>query len=204
MKKRMKPVCAVILVFMVSFSFALGVCAASITMTRYSQNKSKWCWAACALMLARSQGADYMTQTDIVTYVKGSDVNEMGTIIETEQAVRYVADNSFSTIKGTSTDGDSVVITSTALKNKIDAEYPVIMGVKYASNTSTGGHMVVAYGYYNSNNKLYIMYHDPANDIDGNDAYSGTIIYEYLTSTDGDYMASMEDNVILRSYLSVS
>lgn len=202
MDKRIKTICAIILVFAISFSFAIGVSAASITMTRYSQSKGNWCWAACALMLARSQGAAYMTQNDIVTYVKGSPVNEMGTIIETEQAVRYIANNSFSTIKGTSTDGNSVVITSMALKNKIDAGYPVIMGVKYANNTSAGGHMVVAYGYYTLSGKLYIMYHDPADDINGNDT-SGTVIYENLTSSSGNYMESMEDDVVLRSYLSV-
>ena len=90
MKKRIKSACAIFLVFAISFSFAIGISAATITMTRYSQYKSNWCWAACALMLARSQGAAFMTKNDIVTYVKGSTDNEMGTIVETEQAVRYI------------------------------------------------------------------------------------------------------------------
>lgn len=200
----MKPVCAAILVFMVSFSFALGVCAASITMERHSQNKSKWCWAACALMLARSQGADFMTQSDIVTYVKGSAVNEMGTVVETEQAVRYIANNSFSTIKGTDHDtpDDDIVITNSAIKNKINAGYPIIFGVQLVSNNTNGGHMVLGYDYFNIAGGLFVDYHDPSDTDNGNDT-SGYFSYNAITSSEGTFMYSQGTEVYLTAYISV-
>lgn len=66
--------------------------AASYTMniTKYAQERTKWCWAACAKMIGAYYGRIF-SQSSICTHVKGSVVNQTATIGEVTSAIRYTS-----------------------------------------------------------------------------------------------------------------
>ena len=49
--------------------------ANAVYLYRYQQEKTQWCWAASAQMIGHTLGRQ-VTQTDIVTQVKGMDIND--------------------------------------------------------------------------------------------------------------------------------
>lgn len=49
--------------------------ANAVYVYRYQQEKTQWCWAASAQMIGHTLGRQ-VTQTDIVTQVKGMDIND--------------------------------------------------------------------------------------------------------------------------------
>ncbi|MCD7785582.1 MAG: hypothetical protein LUH18_08440, partial [Oscillospiraceae bacterium] len=66
--------------------------SASLDVTHYMQEKTNWCWAACIQMCADYLGY-YKTQTQIVTYVKGSDVDEGGGDEEYYKGMKYATND---------------------------------------------------------------------------------------------------------------
>ena len=108
------------------------------------QNKDNWCWAASSLMAARTYVNTGVTQTDIVKHVKGSAINEGGTVWERLEAVYYAT--------GGAVEFDWVPpLSEAAMVASIDAGDPVMLcrgwypegypGYRY------GGHSTVLYGY---------------------------------------------------------
>lgn len=121
-------------------------------LRRYEQEKTNWCWVACAQMLAKNQVATTVTQTEAVIHVKGSDVNEPAeSIYEIEDAVKFISNNAFSTIKG------EVVLQENALKEKMAAGYPVIAGMAVVFGTSGTGHAFVIDRYDDSNRNVRLV-----------------------------------------------
>lgn len=49
--------------------------ANAVYVYRYQQEQTHWCWAASAQMIGHTLGRQ-VTQTDIVTQVKGMDIND--------------------------------------------------------------------------------------------------------------------------------
>jgi len=80
-------------VFSSYFAFATAVFAYpavfSLGVKKCSQQKPKWCWAASARSIGLYKGYDF-SQTNIVTKVKGSDVNEGASDSEVVAAILYV------------------------------------------------------------------------------------------------------------------
>ena len=62
--------------------------ANAVYVYRYQQEKTQWCWAASAQMIGHTLGRQ-VTQTDIVTQVKGMDINDGATDTEMKNAVTY-------------------------------------------------------------------------------------------------------------------
>lgn len=61
-----------------------------LSVTKYAQEKSNWCWAACAKMLGKYYTGVAMSQSDIVTYVQGSSSgNNLATGNDTKKALTY-------------------------------------------------------------------------------------------------------------------
>jgi hypothetical protein len=57
-----------------------------LSVPAIKQEQSNWCWAAVTEMIADFLGAN-ATQTDIVKYVKGSVVNETGTVYDMQKGL---------------------------------------------------------------------------------------------------------------------
>ena len=55
------------------------------------QRKSQWCWAASSLMIAKTSTLTFATQTGIVVEIKGSNVDEGGTISEVVRAIKFAS-----------------------------------------------------------------------------------------------------------------
>ena len=88
------------------FLFVVGSCflSAGITASSYTtyslnypnvaQQQTQWCWAACSLMSGKYvYPSSTKTQSQIVQYIKGSVVNQPGSLTETASAARFVTNN---------------------------------------------------------------------------------------------------------------
>lgn len=118
------------------------VYAGTLSMTRYAQEKSKWCWVAAAQMIGNYKG-NYKTQSAICKEVKGSIVNEGGTDVEVASAIGYT------TGKNVAING---VLPITEIMSEIDNRDPV--AIKMIWNTG-GAHAIVVSGY--SGGQLQLM-----------------------------------------------
>jgi len=123
------------------------------------QKKDQWCWAAAALMAARTYVNNNTTQTDIVKHVKGKTINEGGTVFERLEAVKFATGGK---VKFKWVDP----LTKAEAMASIDAGNPIMLcrgwypfgypGPRY------GGHSTVLYGYQvDKNGKVLFLVHDP-------------------------------------------
>lgn len=67
----------------------------SVKITRYSQNKTNWCWAACAQMIGNYYGNN-KSQKTICKKIKGKSINEGASDDELETALKYVTSKKWS------------------------------------------------------------------------------------------------------------
>lgn len=130
---------------------AAGSKTLSVTVTK--QEKSNWCWAACTQAVLNYNG-ESVSQTDIVTYVKGSELNEGGKVSEMASALNHFLDvTTYSGYTGT-IKGYSKIVT------KIKLSKPVILAGHYTLNSgATSDHAMLCYGYSSQNSdelKLYV------------------------------------------------
>ena len=124
------------------------------------QEKSNWCWAACAQMAGRYiSGGGIRSQSAIVEYIKGHTNDVPSTIDETAQAATY-ASFGRETFSYTWS-----AFTWTRIRNEIDNNRTVLLAAGYYNdnNVRTGGHMVIGIGWTmnTSTDTYYISYIDP-------------------------------------------
>ena len=107
------------------------------------QEESNWCWAACALMAAKTHTQTNVTQSQIVAHVKGSVVNLPATPDETKAAADYALEVSSYSVKG--------IMSESEVVEKLNAGYPVIILRGWYPPSNYGerdsGHYVIIYGY---------------------------------------------------------
>lgn len=108
-----------------------------MNITKYQQEKSNWCWAATAKMIASFLGYQSITQSGIVGYIKGSTVNETASQGEIRSAIQYAINSQFAV----RTEG---VLFHIKIQEYISNRRPLGLGV---SNGSGMGHVVVVSGY---------------------------------------------------------
>lgn len=114
------------------------------------QKKSNWCWAATARMLAKNYYSTITyTQNQAVSYVKGSEVNAAGNIIEASAAAQYYISNIPGASLNLAYDG---IYTETNLKKFIDDGHVLYVMRGWYRNLNTassrsGGHATLIYGY---------------------------------------------------------
>lgn len=91
MKRTLKKIVALLL-FLTIISSSESVYANSyeISVYKYSQEQSNWCWAACAKMIGNYYG-HYKTQSSICSYVKGSVANKTANLSEVTKAIEYAS-----------------------------------------------------------------------------------------------------------------
>lgn len=121
--------------------------AKTLSVTRYQQEKTNWCWAASAKMLGKYFGKT-KTQSQICQYVKGNTNNVGASNREITKAMEYA------TGKNSSITGN---LTFTEIKSFIgDKGKPIGMSMAWNSG---GGHVLVMKG-YTSNQSVVLV--DPA------------------------------------------
>ncbi len=82
----------ILLILSLILTVSLLICTACAAYTelrvpRYQQEQSKWCWVAAAKMAGDFVYTPTYTQSEIVEYIKGSVVNETGSISETAESM---------------------------------------------------------------------------------------------------------------------
>lgn len=111
--------------------------AQSYTMVvpKYPQEKSKWCWAACAQMVGVYYGKTY-SQSSICIHVKGEIINQLADVNEVSKAIRY-------TLNRVTQAG---VASSAAFLIEAQAKRPAVLRIGWASTNYKSGHVYVVYG----------------------------------------------------------
>jgi len=126
----------------------------SLSTPLLGQNRDQWCWAAASLMAAKTYRRTIVTQTDVVRHVKGTVINEGGTLEERLEAVKYAT-------KGSVEFKAVAPLTEAQMVASINAGNPVMLcrgwypdgypGMRY------GGHSTVLYGYQLMDDGTYLF-----------------------------------------------
>ena len=156
------------------------------------QEMSQWCWAASAQMAARTNWTSTRTQTEMVTHVKGSPVNEPATTSEMQTAANFASETTDYYVAS--------VITESELITELNLGRPVavLRGWYSSSGIRNGGHFTVIYGYQITNSGSYIFaIRDPWPVDVGVDR---TMSYaQIVNGTPSDYDTGRWDNSMMRN-----
>lgn len=141
-----------------------------------AQKKSNWCWAATARMFAKNYYHEVsLTQNDAVSHIKGSEVDEGGTIVEAQNAMQYYISNisgASYNLQYNSTDVYSEEIIRRFLDDGhviyiVRSLYPDINNPNYISSS----HATLIYGYLRDDTGFRYMIRDPAPVNEGSSYY---------------------------------
>ncbi len=135
-----------IVIIIMGSAINVGATTHKLNMTDRRQEKTNWCWAAVVLMVI-----DYLnsweplpSQSDIVTTLKGSAVNEGATDSEVTSVLGWYM---------VSTTYTPTAIQFSTIKNMLSGWYsPIAVGIRWSN--SGGGHAQIIYG-YEENNDIY-------------------------------------------------
>lgn len=121
------------------------------------QEKTQWCWAASSQMTGKYvYPSATATQTQIVTHVKGSNINEPATVDETVNATMFVTNDTINFSYAYNPFSFATV------KNYINAGLPIQPLVhKTYSDGAQSGHYYVIYGYNETSAGNYLYIVDP-------------------------------------------
>ena len=134
------------------------------------QGQSNLCWAASALMLAKTDvSSSTKTLRDVVTYVKGSYKDEGGSTEEAVKAANYAANGSVKYAEG-------AIPSEITLLQMLHQGKAVYVSRGATINGEYSGHATVIYGYRFNGALLTFLYRDPASS-DGN-GRSDAMMYE--------------------------
>lgn len=125
----------------------------SLSIPSYKQEQSNWCWATSAQMSIKYLGGN-KTQSSIVSYVKGSVVNQPGTDAETIKALNYGG------LNGTTVNS---ALSFGTITTRIKNNQPMLAAIKWKSSINGVGHMFVVNGFYTdtSSGTQKVYYKDP-------------------------------------------
>ena len=116
------------------------------------QQMEKWCWAAAARMLASNYTTipDARTQSEAVLAVKGSVINEGGTLTEAIQAANYYGSGSIDDSTPSYTKHSKVILQEAVLRQFLEDGHCVYVsrGWYDENNTRSGGHAYAIVGYF--------------------------------------------------------
>lgn len=119
------------------------------------QQRTLWCWAATSSMAGQYSGASAATQTNIVTYIKGSPtINDTGNVYDMQQALAHYGVKSF-------THFEPMIFSS--VKADINSNKNLVAMIAW--NSGGIGHALLIRG-YNENTvtkEHNVSYIDPAN-----------------------------------------
>ena len=160
----------------------------TLNTPQIGQEQDRWCWAACAQMVARTAvPSSTVTQSDIVREVKGAIINEGGLPEE------YAAGAQFATYDRYAYESMYNTLSEYDLMRYLRYGRPVIAALgSYDSFGKRGnGHAVVIYGYYlDSTGAVVYRIRDPWPSVSNpwpnpNPGQSTTMTYAQLINTGG-------------------
>jgi hypothetical protein len=123
--------------------------ANAVYVYRYQQEKTQWCWAASAQMIGHTLGRQ-VTQTDIVTQVKGMDINDGANDTEMKNAVTYA------TLRNSVLRSSAWPFASAT--NELSTGEPFLIKLTWYKNSEpNGAHAVVASGYNITSGTLTVV-----------------------------------------------
>jgi hypothetical protein len=171
-KKRVThPVIIVVLVSMLMILAYGDVFASSksLSITKYSQEKSNWCWAAGAQMVAKYKvPASTKTQSNIVSHCHGNTNNTPGTLADIKSAITYASNSYYFGHSQT-------VIDYSTHMSKLNASMPVLAWMSWNGG---GAHILVVKAYNFTNLITLLTLIDPI-------ANRATTTYNYLSLVTG-------------------
>jgi len=145
------------------------------------QEMSNWCWAASALMNARTLVPNTaVTQTNIVrhTFPNATNIDLQGNRQHQVNAARFATNN---TVSYTC---PNKALTLPELYSQLRAGHPVNVEIGfYSGTTRTNGHIIVVYGYTLDAFGLRFRAHDPS---PVNQGVTMLMTYEQLVSNGND------------------
>lgn len=150
--------------------FVCSVTAAAtshyVYYSKYNQEQTNWCWVACAQMSGKqAYSASNLTQSQVVTYVKGAPVNQPASLEETRIAAQRFTNN---TVNYTSSENNLMYefLVAQVMYSKVPVCGWSVYDPPYADPVS--GHMVTVSGveYGSTPDSRYVTYFDPAYQVD--------------------------------------
>lgn len=160
------------LAFIVGITSTFGSTASAyvdyqtLSIPSYKQERSNWCWVASSQMAISYLGGS-KTQSQIVSYVKGSVVNDPGTNAEVIRALNYGG------LHGSNVNGSLAL---SKVISQVKNNQPIFAAISWNTSPNGTGHMYVIRGFYNdtSSGRQEIYYKDPwpANKTDNVESYS--------------------------------
>ncbi len=168
MKKYKVLSIAMVIVLLLGSTLPVNATTHKLNITARAQEQTWWCWAAVAQMII-----DYLdtwiplpTQTDIVTTLKGSAVNEGALPNEITSVLGWYM---------VSTTYTNSTISFSSVKNMLSGWYsPIAAGIAWSEG---GAHMQMIYGY------------------EENGVYQGLYVVDPLTSGTQRYYYNFEDYI---------
>lgn len=135
MKFKTKKIAVTVLSLVLVVTLQQSVFASTylLTIPRRVQEKSKWCWAACAKMMGEFYGNNY-TQSQICLHVKGNTENDGANDSEVTSAISYATGKRAS--RGIARSFES-------LKAAAIADIPCVLHLTWEGG---GGHVVMFSG----------------------------------------------------------
>lgn len=115
-----------------------------------AQEKSLWCWAACTQMCAKYLVNSQKSQTQIVTYVKTNDNDQIGKGSDYAPAMLYATGNQYTVVRVE----EAVEVSD--IRNQLISKKPVMIALQ----TSAGGHTNVVTSV--DRDDKYLRTNDPA------------------------------------------
>lgn len=154
-------------------------------ITLVTQDNTNWCWVACSNMFAQQcintndelQNTNInLSQHAIVSRLKGSPENTMGSPTDTRKAIDYylnldITDSSYYSILY-----DSQIFREDVLMSILDEQNIVMAGLRPCNSAeqnysidiaSEGGHFVIIYGYILVDNTAWFIIADPLAEFNG-------------------------------------
>lgn len=144
-----------------------------ILISRQGQQKSEWCWAACAVMIGTYHTNIHITQKQVVEYIKGYDINEGAYPWEVVDAINYASDF------GKSAYQINRPLEFNEIVSTLDSNKPFCISMKWF--TVNYSHTVVAAGYNLDENTIFII--DPAENAENT-------YYDYTSLKNGTQIRS--------------
>ncbi|MCR4926779.1 MAG: hypothetical protein K5927_02275 [Lachnospiraceae bacterium] len=149
-------------IIMVAMSVTIFATQVILYYSKEAQANTNWCWVASARNAVKYSHNPIKTQPEGVIYIKGSCVNEAGSLLETKNVADYFSQGEIyyaNTARGTTTGVKSF----TFLTDKIDNDRVTVLSAGYyEGGERKGGHSVSMHGYYSYGSYAsMIWYFDP-------------------------------------------
>lgn len=174
MKKLLKRFICLIMTIIIGIPFIVPISASNrsfqLNVPTFKQEKSQWCWVATGRMVGYYFYNTSRTQSDGVRFIKGSVVNQGGSIVDIRNVTRFFTHNNNNFY-------NTGVLSFSTIEQYINKYWPITAAIKWNGG---GGHAVVIYGYIvGPKNPGGVRYIDPW---DGQKHYT-----RYSKFLDGSY-----------------